>query len=486
MATEQPYTIEQAIGDLEQAGLLHSILLPNGSGMDSVTLATIRPQTVGATFQGAGLDSRDLSGTALFVALAGENVDGRDYAASALSEGNWVLTRTMNQGQDDPLLAANGAPDSGVLLCAEPELALAHLAGCYRRRLAVEVVGVTGTNGKTTTKDFIRAMLGAAGKTQATPGNLNNQLGLPLTLLNLQHDTKYAVIEMGASAVGDIRFLAEITHPKVGIITNAAPAHLAHFGSLENIIDGKGELLAALPSDGTAVLNADSPGYERWQEKASCPVVSWGIETGDHHWSWLASETSPGGHLLLGDESWPVPLPGRHNAANLCAAILACRALGIGDDILRRGLQDFAASDHRGKLLSWEERLILDDTYNANPVSMLAAVNSLAELAGDGRTIAVLGTMAELGTGSDEIHEETGKDLGVGPLDILLAVGENAFGLADGFSGTEAGVAHKIIGHQEAVDWLILNSAPGDRILIKGSRSSSMETIIQKLGLNET
>ncbi len=484
MAPEQPYTIEQAIRDLRKADLLHSVMLSSESGMNSVPVEIIQPQTIEGAFQGAGLDSRDLSGQALFVALAGEHVDGRDFAANVLAQGHWVLTRTADQGQTDPLLGASAASGCGVLLCADPELALAHLAGCWRRRLDLEVVAVTGTNGKTTTKDFIRAMLSAAGKTQATPGNLNNQLGLPLTLLNLQPDTQYAVIEMGASAVGEIRFLAEITAPKVGIITNAAPAHLAQFGSLENIIVGKGELLPALPAEGTAILNADSPGYNQWVDRTPCSVVSWGNETGEHRWSWLTSEKNPSGCLILDDEPWPIPLPGHHNAANLCAAILACRALGIADNLLQQGLKNFAASDHRGHLLSWEGRLILDDAYNANPASMLAAVSSLADISGQGRTIAVLGEMAELGPDSEAIHEETGKHLGEGLLNILLAVGKDAYGLAHGFSNSDSGEAFQVAGHQEAVQWLAKNTVSGDRILIKGSRSSAMEIIIKKLGIS--
>ena len=483
MIPGEHYNAEQAVTDLKIAGLLHAVLLPGQTGMTAHNSEEISPKDVKGFFKGAGLDSRTLSKPTLFVALAGENVDGRDYAAQALTAGNWVLTRTLSHDETDPLLNTLGAATGGALLCDDPELALAHLAACWRRRLDLEIVAVTGTNGKTTTKDFIRSMLSEAGKTQATPGNLNNQLGLPLTLLNLDHDTKYAVIEMGASAVGDIHYLAEITAPDVGVITNAAEAHLELFGSLANIISGKGELLDSLSENGVAVLNADSPGYDQWKNRAQCQVVSWGRSIGEHTWSWGYSESSSNDLLLLDGDSWPLLMPGRHNAANLCAAVLACRALGLDDSVLRKGLESFSASDHRGSLLNWKGRIILDDSYNANPASLLAAIISLTELLGDGRTIAMIGAMAELGSDSIEIHQKSGKEIAQTDLNILIAVGENSFPLADGFNLTSEADSHQLPGFQDAADWLNQNSKPGDRILIKGSRSSAMENIIKKLGL---
>jgi len=479
LKTEQSYSLHQAIKDLMQSNLLQSVLLPSGSSLMAYDPAEALENCPDDAFLGAGLDSRNLPENGLFVALAGEQVDGRNYVAGPLSTGNWVLTRPCDSDEIDPLLAHTAAPGCGVLLSPEPELALARLAACWRRTLAVEIVAITGTNGKTTTKDLVRAMLSGAGKTQATAGNLNNHLGLPLTLLNLQCDSRYAVIEMGASAVGEIKFLAGLTDPKVGIITNASPAHLAEFGSLENIIEGKGELLECLPDDGVAVLNTDSPGFGRWENRAVCPVVTWGTEQGDHIWSWRPETEKSGEQLVLDGAGWNVPLPGRLNAANLCAAILACRGLGVSDKILRAALQSFTGSDHRGSIVRWAGRKVLDDSYNANPASMLAAVQTLLAMPAEGQTVAVLGAMAELGDDSECIHGNTGNELGREKLDFLLAVGETAFPLVGNDQVNFKGV--KVPDHIAAADWLRKNTSAGDRILIKGSRSSAMEKVLQLL-----
>lgn len=479
MATDKGYRIQQAIKDLIQSNLLLSVLLPEGE-----TLVAYEPQSALVrcsceTFSGAGLDSRNLPECGLFVALEGEHVDGRKFADGPLKAGHWMLTRPLSTGEKDPLLALEVDAESGVLVCEDPERALAELASCWRQNLDVEIVAVTGTNGKTTTKDLISAMLSGAGKTQATAGNLNNHLGLPLTLLNLKKDTRFAVIEMGASDVGEIKFLAGLTKARVGVITNASAAHLAEFGSLENIIEAKGELLEVLPSTGVAVLNADSPGFAQWRKRAVCPVVSWGQDKGDHQWSWSMPAENASQQLILDGDAWPVPLPGLHNAANLCAAILACRALGISDEILVGALSSFQGSDHRGLLVSWNGRVILDDSYNANPASMMAAVQALLALPGAGRTVAVLGAMAELGPDSKAIHVATGEKLQREKLDFLMAVGETAFPLVEHKS--ENCEVLEVDGHEEAVDWLRENTLAGDRILIKGSRSSAMERVLKIL-----
>lgn len=483
MATEHGFLIHKAITALIQKDLLHSVLLPENGQLVAQDLTNVISKLSSEFFLGAGLDSRSLPDNSLFVALDGENVDGRNYASSPLGKGHWVLTRALANGKVDPLLQVLAGSGSGVLLSHDPEKALAQLAATWRQSLTLKIVAITGTNGKTTTKDLVGAMLSGAGKTQATAGNLNNHLGLPLTLLNLDQDTRYGVIEMGASAVGEIRFLASLTAPNVGIITNASPAHLAQFGSLENIIEGKGELLEALPPDGVAILNTDSPGFSDWQKRAVCPVVSWGLAHGDHTWTFSPADSEIEEHLVLDGESWSVPLPGHHNAANLCAAILACRAVGVADDVMRIALSSFEGSDHRGKVILWSGRTVLDDSYNANPASMLAAVQTLVALPGSGRSVAVLGAMAELGPDSHSIHKITGQDLIREKLDFLLAVGETAFPL------TETDSQHcqtlQFQDHDSAAQWLLQNTKAGDRILIKGSRSSAMEKVLDFLQHHE-
>lgn len=257
----------EAIAVLAEAGAVQSVLLPGPDGLTAYE-PSVAAQKVTGEFAGAQLDSRLLADGELFVAIKGENVHGRKFAEAWLARGGWVLTDIPDG--IDPLLGTPGIAGSGVLVCENPQTALGVLAQAWRRQMTARIVGVTGTNGKTTTKDFLAAALSGAGSTHATAGNFNNYLGLPLTLLGLREHHRFAVIEMGASAEGEINDLAALAEPEVGVITNASPAHLAEFGSLAGIIAGKGELLDHLPQTGAVVLNTESPGWENWQQRAHC------------------------------------------------------------------------------------------------------------------------------------------------------------------------------------------------------------------------
>ena len=465
------YDAARAARDLADADLLAGVLVEQ----DGVLVSGDPTVAVGG-FAGAGLDSRNLFPEQLFVALTGTRADGCAFAPAVLAAGHWVLTRAADDPVQHPLMGSSAVPGTGTLLSRDPVAALGCLARCWRARHDVTVVAITGTNGKTTTKDFLASMLGGAGEVLATRGNLNNLLGVPLTLLGLTDTHRHAVVELGASAVGEIAALARLARPTVGVITNAAPAHLAEFGSLEGVIAGKGELVAALPAGGTAVLNADSPGFDTWCANTGARVLSWGRGTGDHLWSWQA--TADGGELVLDRRSWPVPLPGDHNGANLVAAVLAGRALGLGDADLRRGLANFSASPHRGAVLALGGRTILDDAYNANPRSMVAAAHALQGLPGSGRTVAVLGHMGELGPDSEDIHRQTGRELTAAGLDHLVTVGDGARPLGEGFSAAGGRSGH-CDDQAAAATWLTDHTTAGDRVLVKGSRSAAMEIVIE-------
>jgi len=482
--SEQRYSIAQATADLATAGLLEGVVTA-ATGERVFHSPGDGDFSPGAGFTGAGLDSRTLAGDQLFVALKGEKVDGRDFIPGVLKDGHWVLAEVLAENQDphpeEKLFPGwDLTAGTGIILTRDATAAVACLASAWRRRFTVKVAGVTGTNGKTTTKDLLAAMLQGAGPTWATAGNFNNRLGLPLTLLGLTREHKFAVIEMGASAVGDIARLAPLAAPHTGVITNASPAHLAEFGSLEDIIQGKGELLDSLPADGCAVLNADSPGFDTWRKRAACRVVTFGRATADHIWSWQPQ--GPDGQPLvqLDGQTWSVPLPGEHNGANLVAALLVARSFGLTDEVIRAGLAGFIGSAHRGILLEIGGRVVLDDSYNANPVSMAAAGRALGRLPGTGQTVAVLGAMAELGSDSEQIHLQTGKELAAGPVDVLIAVGENARPFGVGFDAG-GGVSHYCADLKEAARWTALHTRAGDRLLIKGSRSAAMEEILPLL-----
>jgi len=466
------YPLAEAARDLAAAGLLRAVLAADGAAW-----RRSGPAALPGEFAGAVLDSRLASPGNLFVGLPGTRVDGRRFAGDALRAGAAAL---VGPGDGEDLAPGGPVPPSGVLLVADdPQAAMTELARRWRERLDPLVLGVTGSNGKTTTKDLLAALLRGTGPGHATGGNFNSAQGVPVTLLGLRPEHRWAVVEMGASAVGHIAQLAGLARPRIGLITVAAGAHLETFGSLDGVIAGKGELVEALPTDGTAVLNADSPGFARWCEIAPCEVVSWGTDAGDHRWRWRPDPATRGGLLELDGQEWPVPLPGRHNAANLCAALLAARAAGATDAQLRAGLATFAASPHRGALRRLAGRAVLDDCYNANPDSLREAAGTVGELTG-GTAWAVLGAMAELGPQSERLHAQSGADLAALGIDRLVAVGERARPLAEGFAAA-GGIAEVVVDHDAAADLLAAVTRPGDRILVKGSRSATMERVLAAL-----
>lgn len=461
------YELGVAAGDLDEAGVPVIGHLKTDSGWQTVDALTLP-----GGFMGACLDSRRAVGECLFVALPGTRTHGREFVGAVLDDGAVALS-------DAPPPVDAGRPGSVVLQAADPLAALTVLAGCWRRRLGLPIAGVTGSNGKTTTKDLLAAALSEAGPVYATRGNLNSAQGVPLSLLDLRSAHRLAVIEMGASAVGHIADRCQTVEPEVGVITNAADAHLEEFGSLERIIEGKGELVSALPEHGTAVLNADSPGFEAWCERTPARVVSWGAEAGDHRWSWQPGGFEAPGILHLDGVPWNVPLPGRHNGANLVAAILAARALGLDDQAIAAGLAVFRPSPHRAHLRRLARRLVLDDAYNANPASMVAAARMLCDLDG-GLAVAVLGHMAELGGDSDPLHEQCGRELAALPLSLVVCVGPATAPLAQGVQDGGGAVVN-CQDHAEAAAVVSTASKPGDRVLFKGSRSAAVEKVLDVL-----
>ncbi len=471
MAEIRGYTLQSAMTHLRDMGRLDGFHIHQGGRWQTGRLDESTWPKLG--FQGAGLDSRTIREGELYVGLLGEHVDGRNYVGSALRAGAAVaLTRPWDGDGADPVLSGDPGHDAVVILCLDPEAALQELARSWRRVTSVRLAAVTGTNGKTTTKDFLATLCAAVAPTHATVGNFNNDLGLPLTLLGLRRDHDLAVVELGASYAGDIDRLAALASPQVGVITNASEAHLAGFGSLAEIVRTKGELLDHLPTDGAAILNADSPGYDEWCERAPCQVISFGAEAGDHRWQWRAEDGS--GQLVMDGREIPVPLPGRYNGANLAAAMLAAEYL-VGRELdAADAMSHYLGSPHRSRRLVVNGLTVLDDTYNANPASMISAAHATRDLPGTGRVIAVLGAMAELGPRSDDLHVDTGRGLHEAGIDLLLAVGPAAAGLAQGFSAV-GGEALTCADQIAAATELASLVTDGDRILFKGSRSSAME-----------
>jgi UDP-N-acetylmuramoyl-tripeptide--D-alanyl-D-alanine ligase len=422
----------------------------------------------------AVIDSRAAGPDTLFVGLPGESAHGGRFARQALDGGAWgVLTDTGHaQAAADNTTPAN----PGVVLAAEDPLeALQRLATAWRRALKADVIGVTGSTGKTSTKDILLALLAPHRRTVASRENYNTEIGLPLEILNAPAGTEVLVLEMGMRGAGQIAELAAIAEPGVGVIVNVGPVHLELLGSIEAIAAAKAELIAGLPAGGTAVIPASEPRLEP-HLRADIDLVTFGAAQADIR---LVSEhqatvviDARGAEVTL-----EVPFAEAHLRRNLLAAVGAAQAVGV----VPAGRVDLALSQGRGQrtVLAGGVTLI-DDCYNANPMSMSAALEELRartrEMNG-GRRVAVLGDMLELGPGERGYHVELGDRASQAGVDVLVTVGPLAAAIADRFDGE----AHLVADAGEAAALVPELLAPGDVVLVKGSRGVGLELVCEAL-----
>lgn len=431
---------------------------------------------------GVSTDSRQIAQGMLFVPLKGERFDAHDFVPQAIAHG--AVAVLWQEGHPCP----EPVPE-GILFIGVPDTlaALQRLAREYRRRLPVQVIGVTGSNGKTSTKDMIASVLGERYKVQKTEGNLNNHIGVPLTLLRLREDTKYAVVEMGMSSLGEIRLLADIAQPQIGVITNIGEAHLEKLGSRENIAEAKMELVEALPPDGLAVLNGDEPLLRQRVGRTQAEVVWFGFSDGNDIQVKDWESRGMDGSLFSVKGFTPrfyLPVPGQHQLANAMAALAVARRAGLSDEEAAAGLANVSLSGmrfevHPGRLGG----LIINDAYNASPSSMRAALQTVAGLSqGDGK-IAVLGDMLELGPEAERWHELVGEWVAAARFDRLVAIGRYAEAMLRGARRKGMKEAHLQACRQadEALpvlsSWQRSFSHP--LVLVKASRGMKLETIVQ-------
>lgn len=418
----------------------------------------------------ATLDSRAVEPGGLFVALAGERVDGHDFVGPAREAGAAAVLASR------PV----GVP---AVVVDDVTAALGLLARHVLDRLDVSVVALTGSQGKTSVKDLVAHQLAQVAPTVATAGNYNNDLGVPITVLRAEATTRYLVVEMGARGIGHIGRLCRIAPPDVATVLNVGSAHVGEFGSVDNIAVAKGEIVEALRPGGVAVLNADDARVSAMESRVpgGARVLRFGraaeadVRVVDVV---LDGRGEPDVTLAVGDVRWTthVPLPGAHHGLNVAAAEALCIALGLpaGD----RGLDDFdAASPQR---LQRHDRadgvVVLDDSYNANPESVVAAVVALAAIDAP-RRVAVLGEMLELGADAHERHVEVGRHARDAGLDLVLAVGDGARGVADGAGD----VGERVSDVDAAVERLRAWLTPGDVVLVKASRGARLERVAAAL-----
>jgi UDP-N-acetylmuramoyl-tripeptide--D-alanyl-D-alanine ligase len=362
--------------------------------------------------------------------------------------------------------------------------ALGDLAAAYRRRFSVKVTGVTGSNGKTTTKEMLASILEQRGPGLKTHGNLNNLIGLPQMLFRLEKEHCWAVLEMGMSEPGEIDRLAEIAAPEIGIVLNAFPAHLETMGSVENVAKAKGELLLRIQKGGVAVVNADDPLIAAQPSPAGVQRISFGIKSGDVRASSIESLGTKGQQLILHLDSKEYPLTikafGIHAVYNTLAAAAAAHAAGVSPELICSGLENFRPFDKRFALEEISGITLIDDSYNANPASMAAALATLGELKGKSRAFIALGDMLEMGGDEQKLHYALGIQAAK-VADRLYLYGELTAETAKGAleGGMKPADIIRIRNHAEAVDDILSQIEEGDFILTKGSRGMQMDKVAE-------
>ncbi len=417
------------------------------------------------TFTGITTDSRQINPGMVFAALSGESFDGHDYIKQAQKRGAVAV-----------LVGRKVKTTLPVLLVADVLTALGKLAADWRQQCPAKVVGITGSNGKTTVKEMIASILRQKGAVLATDGNFNNELGLPLTIFRLDTSDDYAILEMGASNPGDIAYLADIARPDIGVITNIGPAHLQGFISEEGVAQSKGELYASLPADGTAIINAAEPWVDLWQSINKAGTVS--FFNGDDESHIHARQTQDEVVICtpVGEYELQLSLPGHHNLANAMAATAVCLALDASLAEIKTGLE--AVKPVPGRLSLKQSQsgwTVIDDTYNANPASLYAALQVLAKQSGE--PWLVLGDMKELGADSRKMHAELGDAARILGVKRLFALGDASAATVDAFGD---GAVH-FSSMEELIGFLRKQLRTGVACLVKGSRSMGMEHVVDAI-----
>ncbi|HUQ77664.1 MAG TPA: UDP-N-acetylmuramoyl-tripeptide--D-alanyl-D-alanine ligase [Patescibacteria group bacterium] len=429
---------------------------------------------------GAAVDSRSVEPGNLFVALPGERTDGHAFIPGALAAGAAAIV--VSQPIDDAILVGQ---DATVVRVADPLRALQSVATAWRARFDPLVVGITGSIAKTSTKEAVATVLGSALPTLKNEGNLNNEIGLPLTVLRLRAEHRAAVLEMGMYVGGEIAELARIGRPEIGIVTAVQAVHLSRIGTIEAIEKAKGELIEALPDDGVAILNSDDERVRMMGSRTRARSMTYGFaDDADVRAVDVVSRGPDGMSFELATRGgrWPVRIPalGRLAVHNGLAGAAAGLAAGLRPDAIVAALGTGWTAPHRGELIRAGEITIVDDSYNASPGSVAAALDLLAGM--PGRRIAVLGAMRELGDGHDAGHRRSGRDAAA-VVDRLVVVGDEAAGIGVGAraAGLDPAAIVEAGDRDAARDRLLAELRPGDVVLVKASRGVELDILVDEL-----
>jgi UDP-N-acetylmuramoyl-tripeptide--D-alanyl-D-alanine ligase len=435
-------------------------------------------------------DSRSIRRGDLFVALRGDRFDGHQFVPAVLAKGAAGAIVEDGYRWEEKSTRYGSRPEPFVFGVQDPLFAYQQLATHHRSRFTIPVVAVTGSNGKTTTKDMVASVLGQRWRTLKTEGNYNNRIGVPFTLFRLTARHQAAVIEMGVDHRGQTTRLCEIVRPTIGLITNIGPDHLEFFGGMEGSAQAKAELLDMLPPDGTAVLNADDPYFDYLAARARCRVVSFGLfERAQVRAIDVASDARKGTTfgLLIPGKTRPtsviIKVPGMHNVTNALAAAAVGFSLNLPGTVIAQGLATFRPAAMRSQVLSHRGVQIINDCYNANPASMKAALQLLGEWTPARERVAVLGDMLELGRETQQMHQDVGRFAAGQQLSRLIACGQLGKEIAQGArqGGMPESSIVEVPDATFATDLLKKSVRRGDVVLVKASRGMRMEQIVQGL-----
>jgi UDP-N-acetylmuramoyl-tripeptide--D-alanyl-D-alanine ligase len=442
------------------------------AAMSGATLLAGIPETVAT---GVSKDTRTIRPGDLYVALRGERFDGNRYLADAASKGACGAICDS----DPPTGLAAGF---GILLTPDAQTGLTRLAESWRGMLHLKSIVITGSSGKTSTKDFTTAVLGSQSRVTATRGNLNNQIGVPISILEANMEDEFAVWEIGMNHRGEIAPLAGLTLPQIGIVTGIGSAHIEHLGSRDEIAREKGDLLERLPVTGCAILSEDDEFSQELRSRTRARVLEVGFDGGDLRASKIRQDPEGSRFCIEGEfgvsEAY-LPVPGRHMVGNALLAVAAGLVCGMPLDQCASALSRIELTGGRMGRVVRRGVTLLDDTYNANPDSMVAAIETLSSLPTSGRKIAVLGMMGELGSHAAAGYERVGRAASL-QLDTLICVGSEAAAIADAAVDAGHRDARRVSDNTAAASLLSSIAESGDMILLKGSRSARIEEVLNQ------
>ena len=432
----------------------------------------LAPGTV-AKFAGVATDTRSLAAGSLFVALSGERFDGHDFIEAAVRQGAAGIVASREPA---------GVPSAvAVFRVSDTRQAYQDLARFHRCRFQMPVIAVTGSNGKTSTKDMIAAVLSTQRNILKTEANFNNEIGLSQTLLKIGPEHEAVVVEMGMRGLGEIAGLAATALPTVGVVTNVGETHLERLGSVENIATAKAELVQALPMDGIAVLNGDDVHVMAMRQKTNARVVTYGtgpeLDVQAINLQYSAQGVAFDCRTKQATVTITLPVPGIHNVYNALAAIAVAMELGIDPAAVACGLASFEPGKMRLSIREFGGVTVIDDTYNASPLSMAAAIDVLATVA-KGRKVAAIGDMLELGAAAQAAHEKVGRQLAAAGVEAVLALGDMARVAAETARDQGVAMVAACPDHPTAIQLLRKILLPGDTLLLKGSRGMTMEKLL--------